>query len=104
LNADSRLAASVCGFRGEKSGFLNRRYRNLPNYFGKIRFILMGGIGSGNWYRWSKRDTVEDCRSIDIRSWQREGLLMPGHWFGWQWTRDGETVASIGVGVEAGPM
>ena len=62
----------------------------------------MGGIGSGNWCRWSKRDTVEDCRSIDIRRWQREGLLMPGHWFGWQWTRDGETVASIGVCVEAG--
>jgi len=57
----------------------------------------MGGIGSGNWYRWDKRDAVEDYRSLDVRRWQRDGLLEPGRWFSWQWTRDGQTLASIGV-------
>lgn len=61
----------------------------------------MGGIGSGNWYRWDKRDAVEDCRSLDVRRWEREGYLVPGHCFGWQWTRDGETVASIQVRMQA---
>jgi hypothetical protein len=35
--------------------------------FGKNRH--MGGIGSGNWYRRGKKDTVEDCRSLDVRRW-----------------------------------
>ena len=61
----------------------------------------MGGIGSGNWYRWDKRDAVEDYRRLDVRRWQRNGYLEPGRWFSWQWTRDGETLASIGVTVEA---
>lgn len=49
----------------------------------------MGGIGSGNWYRWDKRDAVEDYRRLDVRRWQRDGYLEPGRWFSWQWTRDG---------------
>lgn len=35
----------------------------------------MDDIGSGNWYRWDKRDAVEDCRSLDVRRWQRDGIL-----------------------------
>jgi len=50
----------------------------------------MGGIGSGNLYRWDKRDAVEDYRSLDVRRWQRDGLLTPARWFNWQWTRDSE--------------
>ena len=61
----------------------------------------MGGTGSGDWYRWDKQSTVEECRSIDIRRWQRDGLLAPGRWFDWSWMRDGKTVASINVRVEA---
>jgi hypothetical protein len=62
----------------------------------------MGGIGSGRWYRWDKKNTVEDCGSLDVRRWQRDGLLTPGRRFTLQWTRDGETVANIAVRVEAG--
>jgi hypothetical protein len=29
----------------------------------------MGGVGSRNWHRWDKKDTVEDCRSLDVRRW-----------------------------------
>ncbi len=57
----------------------------------------MGGRGSGNWYRWSKKDLVEDCRSLDVNLWHRKGLLRPGQRFRWAWTRDGKEVASMGV-------
>jgi hypothetical protein len=60
---------------------------------------MMGGAGSGSWYRWHKRDTVEECRSLDIRRWQRDGLLTEGRYFGWNWTRNGEQIASIGLKV-----
>lgn len=63
----------------------------------------MGGFGSGRcWYR-SAKDTIDDFRRIDVRRWQRDRLLTPGHAFNWQWSsRDGEVVASIGVRVETG--
>lgn len=36
-------------------------------------------------------------RSVDIRRFHREGMLArPGRW-GWQWTRDGDQVASISL-------
>jgi hypothetical protein len=34
---------------------------------------------------------------VDIRTLQRKGRLAAGHNFGWQWSRDGEQFASIGV-------
>lgn len=59
----------------------------------------MGGWGSG---RQGSADCTDSCRSIDVRRWQRDGLLAPGRWFNWQWTSDGETVANINVQSEAG--
>ncbi len=55
----------------------------------------MGGSGSGRYSGYSFRSTTDDYRSIDVRRWAREGLLEPGHWFGWQWSIAGEKVASI---------
>ena len=42
----------------------------------------------------------DHARSVDVRRWQRDGLLRPGG-FGWQWTdpTTGEERASIGVQV-----
>ena len=60
----------------------------------------MGGRGSGRHWRYDAKDTVEDYRSIDVRRWQRDGLLIPGNWFRWNWSRDGQTVASINVRVQ----
>jgi hypothetical protein len=64
----------------------------------------MGGPGSGRWYRWQgSKTTVEECRRIDVRDWQRRGLLRSGTWFPWGWyTRDGAQVASISVQVQQG--
>ena len=53
----------------------------------------MGGWGSGRGR--SGKDTTSDYRALDVRRLQRDGLLTPGRSFGWNWTRDGETVASI---------
>jgi hypothetical protein len=60
----------------------------------------VGGIGSGSWYRFNKKTTVEECRSLDVRRLHREGLLKPGRLFSWTWSRAGREVASIGALVE----
>lgn len=62
----------------------------------------MGGMGSGRRWHYSANDTTNDYRALDVRRWQRDGLLTPGRAFGWQWSRDGEVVASIQVRVETG--
>lgn len=56
----------------------------------------MGGYGSG---RKNGASCTEDYRSIDIRRWQRDGLMSPGRYLDWQWYADGKHVASIGVRV-----
>jgi hypothetical protein len=60
----------------------------------------MGGMGSGNWYRWDSKDTVESCRSIDVRQWHRDGLLKPGILFSWAWWHDETKAATITVRTE----
>lgn len=60
----------------------------------------MGGFGSGR-PSGSGRDTVEGSRSIDINRLHKVGCLAPGWAGGWQWTRDGEKVASISMRAEA---
>jgi len=60
----------------------------------------MGGMGSGRRYQGGK-DATDDYRALDVRRWQRDGFLTPGRAFGWQWTRNGETVASIQVRTES---
>jgi len=60
----------------------------------------MGSAGSGNWYRFNKKSTTEECRSLDVRRLRREGLLKPARLFSWSWSRAGREVASIGALVE----
>lgn len=59
----------------------------------------MGGFGSGR-PSGSGRGTVESCRSIDVSRLHREGCLRAGWMGGWQWTRDGEAVATINLRAE----
>ena len=61
---------------------------------------MMGGFGSGRRGS-SGRDPVESCRSIDVNRLRKAGCLAPGWRGGWQWTRDGEKVASIDLRAEA---
>lgn len=57
----------------------------------------MGGMSSG---RHGGKNTVDGYRTLDARRLQRERLLTPNRTFDWNWTRDGETVASIKVSAE----
>jgi hypothetical protein len=55
----------------------------------------MGGFGSTRWACTSTNDTIEGARSLDINRLNRAGCLRLGYGGGWQWTREGERVASI---------
>ncbi|WXG55377.1 MAG: hypothetical protein ROD09_11150 [Candidatus Sedimenticola sp. (ex Thyasira tokunagai)] len=45
----------------------------------------MGGLGSGNWYRWDKKTTAEEVHRVDIRYLKKQGYLTPGYmgWLSW---------------------
>ncbi len=60
----------------------------------------MGGLGSGRSSGWG-RDKVEGCRSIDVNRLHKDGALRAGWAGSWQWTRNGERVASIDLRAEA---
>jgi hypothetical protein len=60
----------------------------------------MGGIGSGRRHQGGK-GTTSAYRSLDVRRLHRDGLLAPGQAFGWNWTRDRETLAAIFIRTEA---
>jgi hypothetical protein len=60
----------------------------------------MGGVGSGNWYRFDKKTTTGECESVDVRYLHREGLLKRGRWFSLRWLRSGREIGSIRGAVE----
>jgi hypothetical protein len=60
----------------------------------------MGGVGSGNWYRFDKKTTTDECDSVDVRYLHREELLKPGRWFSLRWSRAGRETGSIRGAVE----
>ena len=63
----------------------------------------MGGSGSGQWYRWDTKATVEDCRALSASRWMREGILAAGvhHEGSWAWfdAYTGERTSSVGYEV-----
>jgi hypothetical protein len=56
----------------------------------------VGGVGSGNWYRFNKKSTTNECQSIGVRYLYRNGLPEPGHYFSLGWSRAGRQTGSIG--------
>lgn len=60
----------------------------------------MGGTGSGNWYRSSKKTTTDETHSVDVRYLHRNALLSPGGWFSLRWSRAGRETGSIRGAVE----
>jgi hypothetical protein len=60
----------------------------------------MGGVGSGNRYRFGKKATTEECHSVDVRYLHREGLLEPGRRFSLRWSRSDRETGSIRGFVE----
>jgi hypothetical protein len=63
----------------------------------------MGGWGSGSWYRWNKKNTVDDGLSLDINKLVRDGLIIRDYAVGslkWTNTRTGTETASVGFSLE----
>lgn len=58
----------------------------------------MGGLGSG---RHGGERCTDELRPLDVRKINRARLLTPGRRFTWQWTRNGEVSATVGLRVEA---
>jgi hypothetical protein len=64
----------------------------------------MGGTGSGWYWRYDKKETTADYRCIDIRQWQRKGLLSHPLSFNWHWSCKGKIIASINVRSESNSL
>ena len=54
----------------------------------------------------AKHLKAEHCKKLDVRRWQREGVLKPGRSGTWQWTNSetGEQVGSIGYRADHGSV
>ena len=65
----------------------------------------MGGLGSGGWYRYDSKRTVESCISLDTRWLAREGRIKPGAQcigsLKWTSSYSGEDRGSIGYTISA---
>ena len=58
----------------------------------------MGGFESGRYQ--DSKNTTDDYRRLDVRRLQRDGFLTPERKFGWQWSCNDGTVASIKIQTE----
>lgn len=63
----------------------------------------MSGNGSGRRNQ-SVKKTTDNCRSLDVRRLQKEGLLTAGRVAVWSWTSRGETESAIQVKAESGRL
>lgn len=55
----------------------------------------MGGIGSGNFWRWASRDTCESYTRIELPYLRKRGMLRPGYFGSLSWKRGGEPSGNI---------
>jgi hypothetical protein len=55
----------------------------------------LGGLGSGNRYRFDKKTTTGECNGLDVRNLHRDGLLKPGACFRSSWSRFGRETGSM---------
>ena len=55
----------------------------------------MGGVGSGNRYRFDKKTTTDEAHGLDIRDLYRKGLLRSGGSFSSRWLRGERETGSI---------
>lgn len=56
----------------------------------------MGGVGSGNRWRFSSRNTCESYLRLDLRYLHKQGMLKAGYGGSLNWTRNGEPSGTIG--------
>ena len=55
----------------------------------------MGGSGSGTWYRWDTRRTIDDVMQLDVRMMARNAWLLPGVKGEINWRRNNQPWGSI---------
>lgn len=55
----------------------------------------MGGLGSGNHWRWGSRDTCESYTRIELPYLRKQGMLRPGYYGSLSWNRGGEPSGDI---------
>lgn len=60
----------------------------------------MGGIGSGWYERRNVKPSIDAVRSLDVRDWQRRGLLKPGLRFTIEWGQQGDLTLGIAVRMD----
>ena len=60
----------------------------------------MGGIGSGSYERKHTKGMVTNDRTLDIRFWQREGVMKPGLRFEVRWGQQDTLILGVAVRVE----
>jgi hypothetical protein len=74
---------------------------NFPNDFGKKGLISdMGGVGSGSWYRYGTKETVEGLKKLDVNRLHRQRLLNPGCRGSISWSKGENSLGSIGFEVK----
>ncbi len=61
----------------------------------------MGGMGSGQWYRWSKKATTSDYKSIPISFIKKYASFEEGNYCSntIRWSLNGEETGSVGYRV-----
>jgi hypothetical protein len=63
----------------------------------------MGGTGSGRWFQWDTKTTVEGCQSLGATWLTRNGYLVPGGWRSgtvrWSDPDTKEVRSSIGIEI-----
>jgi len=97
--------STVCFFIEEGMG-INPTLTLSPYHFGKKRgytYIYMGGYGSTRWRLHYKKSLVEECYSLDILDFRRQGILDNLYYKGynvWFNKLTGDVFASINVEVE----
>lgn len=62
----------------------------------------MGGLGSGNHWRWGTRNTVEDMRELRIGKLASNGWLGSGRTCSYAWSQSGRRIGDIRVTAAAG--
>jgi len=62
----------------------------------------MGGVGSGGWYRYGTKQTVEGLKKLDMNRLHRKGLLEPGCRGSVSWSKGENERSSIGFEAEDG--
>jgi len=60
----------------------------------------MGGIGSGSWFRWNSRKTIESQHGLDIRWLNKQGDLRSGAIGFLSWSTRGKETGSIRYRIE----